>query len=82
MAKGATNRHGFKEDLRNQRLTLPRTMQELADIIRTLRKAQNYAYYTTDRNRKHHLQDVALRLGREVDYCLRMLEINDKIQHP
>ena len=80
MAK--TNRHGFKEDLRHQRLETPRTLQELANIVRTLRKAQNHAWYEYDPNRRAHLQDVALRLGREVDYCLRIMEINDRIQHP
>jgi hypothetical protein len=83
MSKGKpTNRHGFKEDLRNQRIPLPATLQELADLVRTLRRAQNHAYFETNNTRKYHLQDVALRLGREIDYCLRMLEINDKIQHP
>lgn len=82
MPKGPTNRHGFKEDLRNNRLPVPKTLDELAHIVRNLRKAQNHAYYEYDLNRKYHLQDVALRLGREVDYCLRMLEISDKLQEP
>jgi hypothetical protein len=64
----------------NRHPDVPKTLAELASIVRALRKAQNYAYYEPDRKQKYHLEGVALRLGREVDYCLRMMEINDKIQ--
>lgn len=59
-------------------IEIPRTLHELADLVRELRLAQRRVIWATDKKMRRERTERAMSLGRRMDLRLDLMSVYDR----